>query len=229
VVHPPRGVISFTFDDFPRSALEVGGEILTRFGVTGTYYVSLGLAGKLEPCGEMFLERELAGLVKGGHELGCHTFSHCHSWESDPRAFEDSVLQNAEALRLILPETGFRTFSYPICPPKPMTKTLVARHFLCCRGGGQTFNRGSTDLNQLSAFFLEKSRDDIQSVKNLIDLNQQVRGWLIFATHDIAQNPTPYGCTPDFFEEVVGYSIRCGARVLPVAKALEVLRRDNPS
>ena len=34
--------ISFTFDDFPRSAWLTGGAILERFGVRGTYYASLG-------------------------------------------------------------------------------------------------------------------------------------------------------------------------------------------
>ncbi len=226
-VQPRQSLVSFTFDDFPHSALEVGGTILNRFGLAGTYYVALGLAGKLDPSGEMFQERDLATVLEGGHELGCHTFSHCHSWETAPQAFENSVVQNAEALHRILPEAGFKTFSYPICPPRPMTKARVSRHFLCCRGGGQTFNSGSTDLNQLAAFFLEKSRDDIQRVKNLIDRNQQAQGWLIFATHDIAQNPTPYGCTPDFFEEIVRYSVERGARVLPVARALEVVDKHS--
>src|SRR5205823_2244619 len=55
VISPTRPLISFTFDDFPRSALLAGGAILNRFGVAGTYYVSLGLLGKNEPSGKMFL------------------------------------------------------------------------------------------------------------------------------------------------------------------------------
>ena len=34
-------LISFTFDDFPRSALWRGGTILRERGFVGTYYVSL--------------------------------------------------------------------------------------------------------------------------------------------------------------------------------------------
>ena len=34
-------LISFTFDDFPRSALEAGGQILRAHGVRGTYYAPL--------------------------------------------------------------------------------------------------------------------------------------------------------------------------------------------
>src|SRR2546422_3297564 len=43
--------VSFTFDDFPRSALLTGGAILKHFGLTGTYYASFGLMGKQAPTG----------------------------------------------------------------------------------------------------------------------------------------------------------------------------------
>ena len=49
-------LISFTFDDFPRSALTVGGEILERHGARGTYYASLGVMGKYEAAGLMFVQ-----------------------------------------------------------------------------------------------------------------------------------------------------------------------------
>ncbi len=223
VISPTRPLISFTFDDFPRSALQAGGAILNRFGVAGTYYVSLGLLGKSEPSGEMFVLRDLTMLLEQGHELGCHTFSHCHSWETDRRAFEESIVQNRTALRNLVAGAEFRTFSYPICPPRPLTKAAVAKYFLCCRGGGQILNVGTTDLGQLSAYFLEKSRHNIKAVKDLIDRNQQLRGWLIFVTHDVSETPTPFGCTPEFFEVVVQYAVNSGALILPVAGALEAL------
>ncbi len=223
LVSPQRPLISFTFDDFPRSALLTGGAILNRFGVGGTYYASLALAGKETPSGRLFLSSDLATLLEQGHELGCHTFSHCDSWETEPAAFEDSVIKNRAALRELFPGAEFESFAYPISLPRPRSKARIAHHFLCCRGGGQKINIGRTDLNQLSAYFLEKSRHDIQTIKNLIDQNRQARGWLIFATHDISDNPTPFGCKPDFFEDVVQYAVNSGAQVLPVANAMEVL------
>ncbi|PYX05710.1 MAG: hypothetical protein DMG88_20655 [Acidobacteria bacterium] len=223
VISPTRPLISFTFDDFPRSALLAGGAILNRFGVAGNYYVSLGLLNKNEPSEKMFILDDLTMVLKQGHELGCHTFSHRHSWETDRRAFEESILQNRTALGKLVAGAQFRTFSYPICPPRPLTKAAIAKYFLCCRGGGQTLNVGPTDLNQLSAFFLEKSRHDIQAVKDLVDHNRRVRGWLILATHDVCETPTPFGCTPEFFEDIVQCAVNSGAQILPVASALEVL------
>jgi len=216
-------LISFTFDDFPRSALLVGGSILNNVGLAATYYASLGLIGKEAPSGQIFVADDLATLFDQGHELGCHTFAHCDSWETDTETFENSIIENRAALNRLVPGAEFKTFSYPISLPRPRTKAKVASHFLGCRAGGQTFNVGKVDLNQLSAYFLEQSRNDIQSVKNLIDRNRQDGGWLIFATHDISDHPTPFGCTPEFFEQVVRYAMGSGARILPVIRALEVL------
>jgi glycosyltransferase involved in cell wall biosynthesis/peptidoglycan/xylan/chitin deacetylase (PgdA/CDA1 family) len=223
IISSQRPLISFTFDDFPRSALLAGGAILNRFGRAGTYYASLGLVGKETPSGQIFFSDDLPTLIEQGHELGCHTFSHCDSWATATKTFENSIRQNRVALDRLFPYAEFKTFSYPISLPRPNTKARIADQFLCCRGGGQTFNAGKVDLNQLSAYFLEKSRGNFQTIKDLIDRNRRACGWLIFATHDIADTHTPFGCTPEFFEKVVEYALSSGAEVVPVVEALELL------
>ena len=100
----------------------------------------------------------------------------------------------------------------------------MAPHFVCCRGGGQTFNAGTADLNYLNSFFLERTNGNSQDAKDVIDQNQRGRGWLIFSTHDVCAEPSPFGCTPGFFEEIVQYAADSGARILPVLQAWEALR-----
>lgn len=216
-------LISFTFDDFPRSSLEVGGNILRAHGVAGTYYVSLGLLNQHEPTGLMCSSIHLAEVIAQGHELGCHTFDHCDAWETDPGAFEQSIVANRLKLKEILPDAKFETMSYPINTPRPDTKRRSGRRFAGCRGGGQSFNVGEIDLNYLQAFFLEQSRETPSTILELIERNREKNGWLIFATHDISDKPTRFGCVPELFDEVVTRAVRSGARVLPVAKALAVL------
>lgn len=222
----PRGraIVSFTFDDFPRSALVTGGAILERFGAAGTYYTSLGIAERTTACGEMFAVDDLPLLLELGHELGCHTYDHLPAWATEPADFEQSVERNAAALQHLLPDTRFESLSYPISYPRPETKYRVARHFACCRGGGQTFNTGTIDLNYLSAFFLEQSLDEPDAIKRIMIENQALGGWLIFATHDIAKQPTQFGCTPSFFEQIVRFASDSGMDILPVGKAWNVLR-----
>jgi peptidoglycan/xylan/chitin deacetylase (PgdA/CDA1 family) len=220
-------IISFTFDDFPRSALSTGGEILRSMGIRGTYYVSLGLAGKQIETGTMFLEDDLRAAAQEGHELGCHTFSHSHSWETAPQSFEAEILRNREALQQVIPGASFKTLSFPIGQPRAGTKKRASKYFSCCRGGGQTFNVGEADLNCLSAYFLEQSRENPDAIKRIIDQNYDAGGWLIFATHDVSQDPTHWGCTPALFEDTVQYAVKSGAEILPVFQAYEALQRQS--
>jgi hypothetical protein len=186
----------------------------------------------------MFEADDLKKLTRLGHELGCHTFEHCHSWDTPAVEYERALLKNQLVLNDLLPGAFFQTFSYPHSAPRLGVKKMASKHFLCCRGGGmtpgrylhrhngggQTFNSGVTDLNYLCAFFLEQSRNAPEAVKDVINQSTRASGWLIFATHDIREDPSPYGCTPEFFEEVVQWSLDSGARILPVAAALRVLQ-----
>lgn len=220
-------LVSFTFDDFPETAFSVGGSILQEAGARGTYFVSLSLAGKEDASGRMFQTDDLARLQQLGHELGCHTFGHCDSSETESKAFLDSVISNQETLESILPDAVFRSFSFPKSAPRAQTKRAVGKRFECCRGGGQTFNSGLADLNYLRSFFLEQARGDLSAVKAVIDQNRAANGWLIFSTHDVCSSPSPYGCTPEFFEAVVRYTVESGATILPVIRAWERLRKGT--
>lgn len=213
-------VISFTFDDFPRSALTCAGALLREHGFAGTYFTSLGLMGSTRPTGRIFDGPDLQQALTDGHELGCHTFSHCHAWDTQPRRFEAELRKNQEALTTRVPGGGFQTLSYPISNPRPGNKRAASRHYVCSRGGGQTFNTGQVDLNYLRSFFLEQSRDDFATVRRVIDANRNARGWLIFSTHDVAEQPTPFGVTPDFFAQTLQCAIASGARILPVIAAV---------
>jgi peptidoglycan/xylan/chitin deacetylase (PgdA/CDA1 family) len=231
-------IISFTFDDFPRSAFLEGGSILRRYGILGTYYVSMGLMGSHSPVGPIFHIEDLKEIAHLGNELGCHTYGHCHSWNTPADVYQKAILENRQALNELLPGTSLQTFSYPFSGPRPAVKRVAGSHFECCRGGGlkpghyffrhsaggQTFNSAITDLNLLCAYFLEKSRGNPEAVKSLIRHNANARGWLIFATHDVCSMPSPFGCTPDFFEQVVQWALESGARILPVIRALELLQ-----
>jgi hypothetical protein len=175
----------------------------------------------------MFLFNDLDTLLEQRHEIGCHTYDHCDSWDTHPKVFTRSIVENEAALRKVASKATFKTFSYPISPPRPGTKRLAGRHFACCRGGGQTFNAGQADLNYLRACFLEQTQENHTMIEGLIERNREASGWLIFATHDIDRHHTPFGCTPDFFEYVVQSAVKSGARVLPMIEALESLRHAD--
>jgi peptidoglycan/xylan/chitin deacetylase (PgdA/CDA1 family) len=217
-----RPLISFTFDDFPVSALHEGGRILVEHKAAGTYYVALGLMGTETATGRIVGPEELAATVAQGHELGCHTYSHCPAGTTPPPEFERAVLDNRQALRRLLPGCEFRTLSYPISEPWPSIKRLCEKYFSACRCGGQTFNAGEIDLNCLNAFFLEQSRDDFGRIRQVIEDTCRVNGWLILATHDVCAQPTRFGCQPDFLAHVVETAEKSGAALVTVGKALDI-------
>lgn len=215
-------LISFTFDDFPSSALTVGGALLREHEAQGTYFTSFGLMGTVCPTGEIFRSDEIPPLLEAGHELGCHTFHHYHPYDTPAAIFDHSLERNREALRAYAPEKEFATFSYPLDCPSAAVKRRCARRFRGCRGGGQIFNQGVVDLNYLSAVFIEQEREQPDRMKRLIDNCVKTNGWLIFATHDVCAAPTRFGCTPALFGDIVRYASRSGARIMTMRDALRM-------
>lgn len=217
-------IISFTFDDAPRSAFRTGGDILSEFGARATYFVSLGLLDTETEVGKIASVDDLASAIDAGHELGCHTFDHCDAWFTAPSTYLASVAKNRDALKSLFPGAQFRTFAYPKSGATLAVKPALSRQFQCCRGGGQTFNAGRADLNLLNACFIDRWMNvDLDGVKSLIDANAARKGWLILATHDVADEPTRYGCTPDFLRAVAAHGKNSGAALLPVAQACDAL------
>ncbi|MBL9189555.1 MAG: polysaccharide deacetylase family protein [Opitutaceae bacterium] len=218
-----RPVISFTFDDFPKSALTCGGAVLEQHGLAATYYTSFGLMGRTIETGLIFDQDDIPRLLQGGHELGCHTHDHCPAWETATADYMASVQRNATALAALVAGRQFETHSYPISYPRPATKRRLGRIFRGCRFGGQMRNADVVDLNCLSSFFLEQCGENIGSVERIIGETVESGGWLIFSTHDVEAAPTRYGCTPEFFERVVACAVRSGAEILPMAKMMATL------
>lgn len=223
VVSPPQPIVSFTFDDFPRSALSIGGAILEHNGARGTFYTAFGLESQTIATGEMFHLSQIAELITRGHELGCHTYHHHPAWETPTPVYLASVERNHVSLADHTPLKRFQTHSYPISYPRPGTKRRLQSRFRGCRAGGQAPNRGTVDLNYLNSFFLEQSVDDFTAVERVIGANAEQGGWLIFSTHDLSEAPTRFGCTPRFFEATVLAAARSGARIEMVSSALDAI------
>lgn len=108
---PP--LVSFTFDDFPRSAFLAGGQILAARGARGTYYVAPGLRDTSNHLGEMFSERDLHGLVAAGHELASHTLSHASSWAMSTQEYEVEITRGKRRCRPSWPPAPPAIFPSP--------------------------------------------------------------------------------------------------------------------
>src|SRR3954466_1234050 len=69
-------MVSFTFDDIPRSAATMGAKLLEAHEARGTFYVSGGLVGTKSADWTVVAAEDVVDLHRNGHEIGCHTLSH---------------------------------------------------------------------------------------------------------------------------------------------------------
>lgn len=214
-------IVSFTFDDVPASALDAGATILEADGVRGTFYISGGLAGRVEPGRTMI---DLAGckeLAARGHEIGCHSHAHRDLRHVDSETLVEDLARNAGYLDAIDPRSGRRNFAYPYNSGSFGKRAILANAFRTCRAGGEGINRGPTDRTFLRAVEIRQPQQHVLGLVRWIDALIADPGWLIFFTHDIAPRPTPYGCTAPGFRLLVGYALARGCHVLTVDAALD--------
>ena len=216
----PGPVISFTFDDVPRSAVSVGGEILGRHRLRGTYYVCMGLANRSTESGEQFSPDDLRCLAANGHEIGCHTYGHLSLRSHDAQDISADLDRNQLALQEVLPGFTPRHFSFPYGHVSFETWRLVRKRFETCRGIVAGINCGLVRRDRLFANRLYETIPLADSL-NLIDEVLEEKGWLIFYTHDISASHSSFGCTPQYFEAVVARAAACGADVLTIGEAVK--------
>ena len=217
-------VVSFTFDDFPRSALTEGGRVLRERGWAGAYFAAGGFCGRRVDGVDYFDRDDLVQAAEEGHEIGCHTFSHLRLPETRPEEIEADLRRNADFVAEALPHHRLSSFAYPYGDVDLGRKALIARRFPICRGIWPGINAGRMDFAQLKAVPLERRSLDGLDVEAWLDRAQATHGWLIFFTHDVSDDPTPYGCSRKTLEAVADAVARRGMRVLPVKNAVGLAR-----
>jgi peptidoglycan/xylan/chitin deacetylase (PgdA/CDA1 family) len=215
----PGGIVSFTFDDFPRSAWVNGGATLEKYGCRGTYYTAMGLAGTANNLGPMFTLDDLRAAHAHGHEIACHTFSHRDCARVPAAEIAAEIDKNADALSQVLGGAAVMNFAYPFGGVSQSAKSALARRFASCRGTGRGLIHGTVDLADLPGTSLYSRNFDRDRLRQLIQDAQAENAWLIFYTHDMAEEPSPFGCTPAQFQSIVAYAAE-NAAVLPVRDVL---------
>lgn len=215
-----RPLVSFSFDDFPRSAETTGARILTDAGYRGTYYVSGCFAGRTIDGLEHYRTDDLIDLARDGHEIGCHTFDHLRMPRSNRADVARSIARNREFVRSVLgPEYEMSSFAYPYGAVSLSRKWQAASLYPICRSIEPRVNAGLIDFAQIGALGLENRDLDLGRIAAALDEALERNGWVIFFTHDVSDRPTMFGCPTAAFSEVVRMVAERGIDVLPVKHA----------
>jgi peptidoglycan/xylan/chitin deacetylase (PgdA/CDA1 family) len=212
-------MVSFSFDDFPKSALAAGGAILERHGARGVYYTAAGLQGGDSELGPLFDLEDLRQARSAGHEIGCHTYSHIDCAASTPAALLEEIRLNATVLARVLDGKGPSNFAFPFGAASPEARRTLRPRFSTCRGIGPGLNTSAGDLAELKANRIYHRDYDLTRLCALVDQACATGSWAIFYTHDVADTPSPYGCSPAQFEAIVAYAA-ASCPILPVGQAL---------
>ncbi|MFI5249261.1 MAG: polysaccharide deacetylase family protein [Gemmatimonadales bacterium] len=224
---PP--MVTFTFDDFPRSAYDAAGATLRAFGGHGTYYAAAGWMDGGPPSSDRYRTADLPALLLDGHELGTHTYSHVSCRSLSTAAYAAEIARGHEALQQVVGDRASAHFAFPFGAVTPAVKKVAARQ---CRSSRVTIggcNGPVADLNFLRANRLYSDSVPFPRIQALIASAARPGRWLIFYTHDVRERPSPFGCTPQYFEDTVRCAVGAGMRVLTVGEALAAIGAAPPA
>ena len=220
----PRGVLSVTFDDVPRTAWTEGGAVLAAHGVQATYFVCGGLCGRSFDGQPICDVPELEAVHAAGHEIGCHTHDHLGAHRSSPADYLDSCDRNRRFLEDRLPGLRLRSFAYPYGHAPLRHRGRLAKRYAACRGvatqRGRKLNGPVVDPSLLLAVGL--TQDGLRHV----DMGQLVteaaarRAWLVLFTHDVRDKPSAHGCTPRELDRAIRLARQAGLDILPFGAVL---------
>lgn len=213
-------MVSFTFDDVPKSAATVGAPILEAYNARGTFYVAGGLVDQWSGHWIGASADEIGGLHRSGHELACHTFSHRQAIDLDAAAMAAEMEKNRSYFSTLDPSIRMENFAYPYGLGSLSCKRQLSKVFRSSRGILPGVNSGAVDLHYLRAMPLVDLHVDADGIDRAFDEAVEKNGWLIFYSHDVEAVPSPYGCSPSLLRHALETASRQKVPVLTIADAL---------
>ena len=213
-------MVSFTFDDPPRSAATVGVPILDRYLARATFYVAGGLVDQWSGHWDGISADEIVGLHRGGHEIACHTFSHVRTTDLDAAALAAEIETNRRYLLALDPSIQIQNFAYPYGLGAVSHKARLRKVFRSSRGIITGINSGTVDLQYLRSTPLVDLHIDRDGIDRAFDEAIAKNGWLIFYSHDVATSPSPYGCSPSLLQHALDAAAQRKIEILRVTDAL---------
>ena len=224
-----QGVVTFSFDDAPRTACTTGRKILEDADCLATYYIAGGLMNGEEMGRSCHTAADLQSLRAAGHHLGCHTWGHQRCDLLTRAGMQEEIRRNKAFLTDFGVSENDRHFCYPLGGYHLASKSLVSQHFLSGRlnfGGMQV---GVADLNALRALSLYEHLWEPESLPALMAAVAANRAWLILYTHDVEETPSQYGCTPQLLRAAVQHALAAGCKVMPVNQAIQYWQGSQPN
>jgi len=215
-----QSIISFSFDDCPKTVVANGLPQLEAEGWRATIYVACGLCETTNHLGLHMSEADIVDVHNRNHEIAGHTYSHVSANAVGHNTYLEDIERNQKRLVEIgLPRS--RHFAYPFGHTTPRLKKSLSKKFKTMRGVLPP-NTQKQDANLMKAVRLY-SNDSIELAIDEISKATKAPKWLQLFTHDIRDNPSDFGCTEEDFRKVVTAVAESGLPVMTVDKAYRTI------
>jgi peptidoglycan/xylan/chitin deacetylase (PgdA/CDA1 family) len=213
-------MVSFTFDDAPVSAATTGAAMLEEHDARGTFYVAGGIADTWTGNWTATGPGHIIDLHRRGHEIACHTFSHKRATDLNAATMAAEIAKNRRYLLALDASIRIENFAYPYGAGSVWRKGQLAQAFRSSRGILPGINCGTVDLQYLRATPLIDELIDRNGIDRALDQAIDSNGWLIFYSHDVEPEPSPFGCSPPLLRYALEAASRRKIASLSVADAL---------
>lgn len=222
-IAPERPILTLSFDDCPKSAVNVGAPIMEELGVRGSYYVATGLLDQDTHMGRMANRDDVRALLESGHEIGAHTHSHLDCRKAEDEVLLDEVSKNLLELDTITQGHPIESFAFPYGETSFRAKLKLSRRFTNLRGVLSGINSGNCDRAQLRAIELEGDPASAEQALFAIRNLAEHPGWLILFSHDVSDTPSSYGVTPSALRSIIETAKDLGVEILTAGETAKKL------
>jgi len=222
-----RPIISFSFDDCPRSALNNAAPLLEENGWHGTFYMAMGLCDSTNHLGLHMNADDVKAAYENGHEIADHTFSHIDGQQTPFKDFKADIDRNQAAITALgIPQS--RNFAYPYGCFSPKLKKLTSQKFELVRG---VHDPDMSEANRsLDTALLPSMRmyngNEVNDIIQTIGRLKHDPQWLTLFTHDVRENPSDFGCRPDDIKRIISAIKKSDAQVMPMISALDYIQAE---
>jgi peptidoglycan/xylan/chitin deacetylase (PgdA/CDA1 family) len=158
-----------------------------------------------------------------GHEIACHSFTHKRVDYIDGNGLVSEILRNRAALKAVEPSLPLRNFAYPYGFSSLSWKRKLREFFDTSRTAHPCVNTGTVDPQYLGSIPLIEGEMDSNGIERAFDTAQENNGWTIFYGHDVADQCSPYGCTPALLKQALRIAQRRGITIAPVQSCWNIL------
>jgi len=217
-------VVCFTFDDVPETAATNGARMLEDVGARGTHYIATGLLGRATEHFTILDESGVVALHRAGHEIALHSHAHLAAHSHSRTSFEEDLKKNLAALAALDPTIAPRHFAYPYGAMSVSSKLSLGGMVASSRSVDPGLNVGRFDAQNVRAVELCDRILTPAELDSYLDRARQQCAWLVFVLHDVAREPSPFGCSIGLLRRALDGVMERGMRFATMNEAFAETR-----